>query len=213
METYGRKVTQMLRHRYRDGKYNDGATMNPNVLASICTSQFGWPISVRGLWQIAQEGQGDGKARIMVLIATNHDGSIIGWDPKVLGPEPKHNECAKLGYRQFYAQDGHYSNMIVLGFKCIQGMSGTGGDIELWQHVPHWWNWEQGGFDLPEFMFHGTTFDADRQIQWDKEVKAGSLTRKGQKGKLHVYFALKDPLLKILQGKFIQFAKTTTQRL
>ncbi len=80
METYGRKITQMLRHRYRDKKYNDGATMNPDVLASICTSQFDWPVSVRGLWQIAQEGQGDGKARFMVLLATNHDGSVIGWD-------------------------------------------------------------------------------------------------------------------------------------
>ena len=72
MENYGRQVTQMLRHRYYDKKYNDGATMDANELASICTRQFRWPVSVRGLWQLAQEGQGDTKARVMVLIAWNH---------------------------------------------------------------------------------------------------------------------------------------------
>ena len=210
MEKYGRKITKILRHRYRDKKYNDGATINPEVLASICARQFDWNVSVRGVWQLAQEGQGDGKAGVMVLIATNSDGSIIGWDPKMLGPEPPHNVCAQLRCRQFYDRAGYYSRMKVLGFKCIQGMSGTGGDINLSEHVPHWWNWEQDGYDCPGHMFHGTTYNADYQIQRDKEVRAGIATWRGQWGKLHVYFALKDPLLKILGGRFRQFARITT---
>ena len=98
--------------------------------------------------------------------------------------------------------------MTVLGFKCIQRMSGTGGDIELYRHVPHWWNNEVAGYDFLEFMFHGTHYKAHRKIMDDGAIKAGFLT-KGQKGKIHCYFALKDPLLKIHGGKFRQYAKET----
>ena len=111
----------------------------------------------------------------MVLIATNRDGSIIGWNPEILGAEPAHNVYAPLGYRQFYDKAGSYAGTKVFGFKCIQGMSGTGGDIDLWEHVPHWCNWEQIGYDCPEYMFHGTTYDADCYIQRDQEVKSGNM--------------------------------------
>ena len=69
------------------------------------------------------------------------------------------------------------------------GMSGQGGDIELWMHIPHWWNYEVAGNDLPEFMFHGTTHKADRSIRKDKELRAGSLIKRGQKGNYIVTFA------------------------
>ena len=98
--------------------------------------------------------------------------------------------------------------MTVLGFKCVQGMSGTGGDIELYRHIPSWWNNEVAGKDFPEFMFHGTRYKAHKRIVRDEAIKAGSLT-KGPRGKLHCFFALVDPLLKILGGKFRQYAKVT----
>ncbi len=60
------------------------------------------------------------------------------------GPEPEQDECAELSYRNFYSLAGRQSNMRVLGFKCIQGMSGQGGDIE-------WWKYEVAGNDLPEY--------------------------------------------------------------
>ena len=69
-------------------------------------------------------------------------------------------------------------------------------------------NNEVAGYDLPGFMFHGTHYKAHRKIMDDGAIKAGFLT-KGQKGKVHCYFALKDPLLKIHGGKFRQYAKET----
>ena len=123
---WGKQITTILRHRYRDLKCGDGATMDMKPLAKLCARQMNWRLSERDVWEIAQEGQGDGKARIMVLIATNPDGSIIGWNKDKLGEEPPHDECAPLSYRTFYDNAGTCANMRVLGFKCIQGMSGTG---------------------------------------------------------------------------------------
>ena len=106
MEWYGRQVMRMLRHLYYERKYPDGATFDAEDLARVCTRQFRWPVSVRTVWQLVQEGQGDSKARAMVLIATRPDGSIIGWDPVLHGPEPEQDECAELSCRTFtHCQD------------------------------------------------------------------------------------------------------------
>ncbi len=148
MEWYGREITTMLRHHYCDQKCPDGATFEAEKLARICSERFQWPVSVRTLWQLAQEGQGNTKARVMILVATDEAGSVVGWDTSVLGQEPKHNECAELSYRDFYYLEDRKSPMTVLGFKCVQGMSGTGGDIELYRHIPSWWNNEVAGKDF-----------------------------------------------------------------
>ncbi len=132
MAHWGKQITTVLRHRREDLKYGDGATMDPDTLADLCSKEMNWKLSVRDIWEIAQEGQGDGKARVMVLFATNHDGSIYGWDKKILGEEPPHDECAPFSYRLFYDKAGSCAKMKFLGFKCIQGMSGTGGDCQPW---------------------------------------------------------------------------------
>ena len=114
--------------------------MDPEILAKICSRLLNWELSVQDIWQIAQAGQGDGKSRVMVLIATHCDGSIIGSDKEKMGDEPAHDECTDFSYRTFYDKAGTCAGMQVLGFKCIQGMSETGGDCQLWQHLPHLWN-------------------------------------------------------------------------
>jgi hypothetical protein len=98
--------------------------------------------------------------------------------------------------------------MRVLGFKCIQGISGYGGCIELNRHVPTWWNNEVQGLDWPEFMFHGTRNHAHNSIVEAGAIKAASLL-KGPRGKQQCFFALQDPLIRIHGGRHRQHAKVT----
>ena len=116
MAYWGKQITTILRHRRKDLKYGDGATMHPDTLAELCSKQMNWRLSVRDVWEIAQEGQGDGKARVMVLIATNPDGSIYGWNKDKMGEEPPHDECTPLSYRTFYDKAGSCANTKVHGF-------------------------------------------------------------------------------------------------
>ncbi len=108
MAHWGKQITTVLRHRHRKAKYGDGVTMDPEVLASICSRLLNWKLSVRDIWQIAQEGQGDGKSRVMVLLATHYDGSICGWNKEKLEEEPPHDECAPFSYRLFDDKAGTY---------------------------------------------------------------------------------------------------------
>ena len=144
----------------------------------------------------------------MILIACDEAGSVVGWDDSIFGRQPKDTECAELSYRKFYYLEGRRSPMRVLGFKCVQGLSGTGGDIDLNRHVPSWWNLEVSGDDWPGYMFHGTKVKARKRIVRDGAIRAGSLV-KGPRGKHHCFFALLDPLLKTLGGKYRQHAKVT----
>ena len=116
MAYWGKQIATVLRHRRKDLKYGDGATMDPETLARLCSKMMNWKLTVRDIWEIAQEGQGDGKARVMVLLATNRDGSIYGWNKKVLGEEPPHDECAPFSYRLFYDKAGSCAHMKILGF-------------------------------------------------------------------------------------------------
>ena len=88
-------------------------------------------------------------------------------------------------------------------------MSGTGGDCQLWQHLPHLWNWEMKGYPLPQWMFHGTTNQGNRYIDQDQEIKPGCMTSKGNWGKLHAFYALVDPISFALGGRFKLSARTT----
>ncbi len=72
-----------------------------------------------------------------MLLATHYDGSIVGWDKEKLGDEPPHDECTNFSHKTFYDEAGTCAGMTILGFKCIQGMSETGGDLQLWQHLAH----------------------------------------------------------------------------
>ena len=79
----------------------------------------------------------------------------------------------------------------------------------MWQHLPHWRNWEMKGFPLPQWMFHGTTNQGNRYIDQDQEIKPGCMTSKGNWGKLHAFYALVDPISFALGGRFKLSARTT----
>ena len=137
MQQWGKQVTKVLRHTNRKDKLGDGVTMDPEKLAMIMSSRLGFKLNTRDIWTIVQEGQTDDKSRMMVCLATHHDGKIIGWSDK-LGPEPPQDECTEFSYRTMYAPDNVCINMRVVGFKCIQGTSPTGDDLQLWQHFLTW---------------------------------------------------------------------------
>ena len=58
-------------------------------------------------------------------------------------------------------------------------------------------------------MFLGTNIKGNRYIHQDQEIKPGCMTRKGNYGKLHTFFALLDPISFTLRGMFKQSARTT----
>ena len=169
MQRRGKKITKVLRHTNRRGKLGDGATMDPTKLAVICSQIRRCRLSVRDIWKIVQEGQADSKCRVMVLLATHYDGKIMGWSNK-LGPEPAHDECTDFSHRTYYDKNDTCIDMRVVGFKCTQGMSPNGCDLQLWQHFRHWWNWEVKGHPLPQWMFHVTDENADWYIQNDRMI-------------------------------------------
>ena len=68
----------------------------------------------------------------------------------------------------------------------------------------------KGDSIVPSVFVHGTSFKSDDYIRWDQEIKSGRMTWKGDRGKLHIYFALLDPLMVTLNRKFCQLARTTT---
>ena len=111
MAHWGKQITTVLRHRHRKAKYGDGVTMDPEIPAKICSRLLNWELSVQDIWQIAQEGQGDGKSRVMVLIATHCDGSFIGWDKEKMGDEP-----AQTSARTSHIE--HFMTKLVRALEC-----------------------------------------------------------------------------------------------
>jgi hypothetical protein len=69
MQWFGKEITMMLRHHYSSEKCPDGATFEAEKLARICTKTSQWEVTVKTLWQLMQEGQGNTKARVMILLA------------------------------------------------------------------------------------------------------------------------------------------------
>ncbi|MDP7559268.1 MAG: hypothetical protein QF745_01845, partial [Planctomycetota bacterium] len=114
-QRFGQKITMKLRHRYAKEKCPDGATFEAEKLAWICSKAFGWRVTVKTLWQLVQEGQGNTKARVMILLACDEAGSVVGWDENVFGKQPKDTECAEFCYRNFYYLPDRESPMRVLG--------------------------------------------------------------------------------------------------